>query len=66
MGYEMESSETVQILVQAGALGLCFYLIYVNRKAYNGQFQTMLKIIESNTEVMAKLSEKIDELIRRK
>lgn len=61
----MENPQTVQVLVQAGAIGLCFYLIYVNRKAYNGQFKVMLSIIERNTEVMAKLSEKIDELIRR-
>ncbi len=68
----MESSETVQILIQSGAIGLCFYLIYVNRKINNGRMDQMLKIMESNTEALTKnaensgkLSEKIDELIRR-
>jgi hypothetical protein len=62
----------VQLLVQAGAVGLCFYLIYVNRKINNGRMDQMLRILASNTEaqvksaeVMGKFSEKLDELIRR-
>jgi hypothetical protein len=62
----------VQILVQAGAIGLCFYLIYVNRKINNGRMDQMLRIMEGNTEaqirtaeVLGKFSEKLDELIRR-
>lgn len=68
----MESSGTVQILIQSGAIGLCFYLIYVNRKINNGRTDQMLKIMQSNTDALVKnaensgkLSEKLDELIRR-
>lgn len=68
----MENSETVQILVQAGAIGLCFYLIYVNRKINNGRTDQLLKILDSNTKALMdnatvnqKLADKMDELIRR-
>jgi hypothetical protein len=68
----MESPQTVQLLVQAGAIGLCFYLIYVNRKINNGRTDQMLSIMRDNAEAMSKvaetngkLSEKLDELIRR-
>jgi hypothetical protein len=69
----METSAGIQALVQAGAVGLCFYLIYVNRKINNGRMDQMLQIMKDNTdalvknaEVMGKFSEKLDELIRRK
>lgn len=69
----MESAGTIQILVQSGAIGLCFYLIYINRKQSNGQLNTMIDVIERSTDasvqtagIMGKFSEKLDELIRRK
>jgi hypothetical protein len=62
----------VPVIVQAGAVGLCFYLIYINRKINNGRMDQMLRIMASNTDALvknaensAKLSEKLDELIRR-
>jgi hypothetical protein len=66
-------SETVlPLLIQSGAVGLCFYLIYINRKINNGRMDQMLRIMESNTQALVKnaenngkLSEKLDELIRR-
>lgn len=58
-------TSSVQLLVQAGAVGLCFYLIYVNRKAYNGQLTRMMDVIEKNSEVMGKFSEKLDDLTRK-
>ena len=68
----MTELASVQILVQAGAVGLCFYLIYVNRKINNGRMDQMLQIMDRNTEAMVKnaeamgkFSEKLDELIRR-
>lgn len=68
----MENPQTVQILIQSGAIGLCFYLIYVNRKINNGRTDQMLEQMKNNTDaqnktanVLGTLSEKLDELIRR-
>ena len=68
----MLDSAIVPILIQSGAIGICFYLIYINRKINNGRMDQMLSIMKGNTdaqvktaEVMGKFSEKLDELIRR-
>jgi len=68
----MLEPEIVQIIIQAGAVGLCFYLIYVNRKINNGRMDQMLSIMKANSEAMIqnatvnqKLADKLDELIRR-
>ena len=57
-------ANTVQTIVQSGAVGLCFYLIYVNRKMSNGQLNKMISVVENNTVVLTKLGDKIDTLIK--
>lgn len=61
----MIDGTTVQLLVQAGAVGLCFYLIYVNRKLSNGQLKIMVDALNNNTHVLTKVGDKLDELVRR-
>ena len=61
----MNPDTIVPLLVQAGAVGLCFYLIYVNKKMSNGQLSKMIDVVQNNSEVIGKFSEKLDELIRR-
>lgn len=68
----MLEPDIVQIIIQAGAVGLCFYLIYVNRKINNGRMEQMLSIMKDNTNAMIanatvnqKLADKLDELIRK-
>lgn len=67
-----DSVPAIPTLIQSGVVGLCFYLIYINRKINNGRMDQMLEIMKGNTEaqiksaeVMGKFSEKLDELIRR-
>ncbi len=69
----MPDTTIIQILIQSGAIGIAFYLIYVNRKINNGRMAQLLDILAKNgeawnrnTEIMGKFSEKLDELIRRK
>jgi hypothetical protein len=66
----MFDSSIIQVLVQSGCVGLCFYLIYVNRKINNGRMDQMLAIMNRNTEAMVsnavvnqKLADKLDVLI---
>jgi hypothetical protein len=61
----MNPDAIVPLLVQAGAVGLCFYLIYVNKKMSNGQLSKMIDVVQNNSTVIGKFSEKLDELIRR-
>lgn len=68
----MLDSSAVQLLIQSGCIGICFYLIYINRKINNGRMDQMLQIMAQNTQAMManatmnqKLSDKLDELIRR-
>jgi hypothetical protein len=61
----MNPDTIVPLLVQAGAVGLCFYLIYVNKKMSNGQLSKMIDVVQNNSTVIGKFSEKLDELIRR-
>lgn len=62
----------IQIMVQAGGVGIAFYALYIIRKFANGQSDRMSKALEQNTdawlknsEMMGKFSEKLDELTRR-
>lgn len=57
-------SSTVQLVVQAGAVGLCAYLIYVNRKMSNGQLKMMVDALNNNTVALTKVGDKIDILIK--
>jgi hypothetical protein len=50
--------------LQYGALGLCAYLIYVNRKTHNGLFRMMIDVIKANTEANTKLSDKLDQVLK--
>jgi hypothetical protein len=61
----MNPDAIVPLLVQAGAVGLCFYLIFVNKKMSNGQLSKMIDVVQNNSTVIGKFSEKLDELIRR-
>jgi hypothetical protein len=52
--------------LQYGALGLCAYLIYVNRKQSNGQLNKMIDVVDRNSHAIGKFSEKLDELFKHK
>lgn len=56
----------IQLCIQSGAVGLCFYLIYVNRKMSNGQLNKMIDVVQNNTIVLTKLGDKIDNYTAKK
>jgi cell fate (sporulation/competence/biofilm development) regulator YmcA (YheA/YmcA/DUF963 family) len=61
----MQETETVSILVQAGAVGIAFVALYIIYKMQNGQSKRANDVIERNTEAFTRHSSSIDRLSER-